>query len=251
MAPDEAAFETLLLRLWPGVREQCVGASPDDIQELEELSEQRLPPFYRWFLQKMGQDLGSFRFPRLDFTISTIMSKYESGVVSVDPRYLLIAWDSDRAMPNHLFYDLEAEVRDDALVVQRHVDGAIIANQFETLREMLAWRTLLRYGVEMSACVCVGRFTSDSEPVSRLTPALKALGFETPVPTGNFCGLHERKDAAMVFSVTPMETPPPFVFFRLGGATEGLLRQILGTIGYETGIRVKIDRWFLDNLNPP
>src|SRR5262245_35261946 len=149
MASDETAFETLLLRLWPGVEEQCVGASPDEIQELEDLSGLTLPPFYGWFLQRMGQNLGSFRFPRLDFTISTILSKYRSGLVSVDPRYLLIAWHSDTALPNHLFYDLEAEVRDDALVVQRHVDGAIIENQFETLREMLAWRTLLRYGVEM------------------------------------------------------------------------------------------------------
>src|SRR6266705_5974140 len=128
MALDETAFETLLLRLWPGVREQCVGASPAEIQEFEDLSEQTLPPFYRWFLQKMGRDLGSFRFPRLDFKISTIMSKYRDGLVSVDPRYLLIAWHSDTAMPNHLFYDLEAEVRDDALVVQRQVDGEIVEN---------------------------------------------------------------------------------------------------------------------------
>src|SRR5688572_26883009 len=117
MAPDESAFETLLLRLWPGVREECVGASPDEIQELEDYCGHTLPPFYRWFLQTMGQNLGPFRFPRLDFAISTILSKYQSGLVSVDPRYVLIAWHSDPAMPNHLFYDLDAQARDDALVV--------------------------------------------------------------------------------------------------------------------------------------
>jgi len=39
--------------------------------------------------------------------------------------------------------------------------------------------------------------------------------------------------------------------FLLGGASEGQLGLILVTLGYETGIQVKINRWFLDNLNPP
>jgi hypothetical protein len=251
MEPDETAFETLLLRLWPGIREECVGASPDEIQEIEEIAGQPLPSFYRWFLQKMGGDLGPFRFPRLDFRTATILSKYRTWHVSRDPRYLLIAWHSDTKMPNHLFYDLHAAVRGDALVIRGDADAAVLGNRSETLCEMFTHRTMLWYRVNMSECVCWGSFKVEAGAlVPLLRPTLDALGFTCPVPTGEFCGVYERQDAALVYSVPPDSQPTRFVVFHLGGASEGLLRQILGTMGLDAGVQVKIDRWFLDNLNP-
>lgn len=235
-------MEALLLRIVPAAeRATWTGATPEQIDAIEAIAGRPLPQFYRWFLARMG---GSYVTRRQDLGAQTVLDAYRRGVVSPDPRYLLIGRNPDPVMPRLVFYDLDAPCRDDAMVATRPESGLPWEQDFETLREKLAWGMLLRNRVAGCAQTCLGSFTDDAgEVFTELTPMMAHLGFGCPIPTGAFCGLYERDDAVMACMSTVKESNRGLQFFELGGPDAGLLRRLLGEIATGTSLEIEIDEW--------
>lgn len=227
------ALEQLLLRVVPGLGAAWQGAASGDIERLEGIAGRALPPLYRWFLVRMGAAMGPMAYPALDFSASRILTLYASGQVQPHPRYLLIAYDDDEVTPAHYFYDLDRQARDDALVLRMltPLDAPHEQlEQFETLREMLAWGELWANRVEAAQQRLRGSLrASDGALHERLGRALQGLGFETPVETGAYCGLYERGDAVLVCSGPP-DAEPGVQSFSLGGTDRGQLARITSAI---------------------
>lgn len=237
-------MEALLLRIVPGLSKEWQGATPDEIARIEQLAGRALPPFYRWFLSRMGRSMGRLAYPTLDFSASRVLACYGEKLVAPEPRFFLIAHESDEAMPLHLFYDLEAPARSDALVTSRDAQGNEQHDGFETLREMLAWGAWLQFRVGTLPQQCEGMITGDPAGLlSRLDPVMSRLGFTQPIPTGPYCRLYERADAAMLCKSPPSEDFEGSQVFTLGGANAGTLRRILGEIATEPSLEVEVDEW--------
>ncbi|MCX4242315.1 hypothetical protein [Paraliomyxa miuraensis] len=69
-------MEALLLRLVPDLERQWEGATQDEIDRIEAIAGRPLPPFYCWFLIRMGHSMGSIAYPRLDFSAPKVLSCY-------------------------------------------------------------------------------------------------------------------------------------------------------------------------------
>jgi len=242
--PSEPGLESLLLRIVPGLAQQWKVSTPDEIAQLERLAGRPLPLFYRWFLSRMGQSMGPLSNSTLDFSAQRILDCYAEGLVEPDPRFLLIAYESDEMMPLHLFYDFSAPIRDDALVTKRDAQGGELHDMFETLREKLAWGALFIYRVSEMPQQCNGLLEGD-EPdfLSRLDPVMSGLGFTQPVRTGRSCRLYERSDAAMVCNGVPRAGVGNRVAFTLGGSNAETLRRILGAVSMESLLNVLVCKW--------
>jgi hypothetical protein len=76
-----------------------------------------------------------------------------------------------------------------------------------------------------------------------LAPVMAKLGFNSPIPTGPYCVLYEREDAALVGSTTLARSVPSLLAISLGARNQGDIRSILGTIASETGVEVDLDEW--------
>lgn len=191
----------------------------------------------------MGHSMGPIAYPSLDFSAPKVLACYAEELFLPYPRFLMIAYESDDVMPLHLLYDFKYPARDDAMVTKRHANGGATYNQFETLREMLAWGELLTRGVDTKPQRCRGLLRSIGGGVKEeLDPVMKSLGFTTPIPTGPCCGLYEADQASMITSTTPGDEPD-LHYFRLGGPSAARLRRIIGEIATETSISVKIKEW--------
>jgi hypothetical protein len=228
-----AALEHLLLRIVPGLGAAWRGAAPADIDRLESVAGRPLPALYRWFLERMGASMGPMSYPTLDFSVSGILRLYASGRLQPHARYLLIAYDDDDITPAHYFYDLDRPARDDALVLRMLTpqdETHEQLEQFETLREMLAWGELWTQRVEHAPQRLRGSLRApDADLHGRLGPALRQLGFDTPIETGHFCGLYERPDAVLACSSAP-DAEPGLQSFHLGGVDAGQLARISSAI---------------------
>jgi hypothetical protein len=240
----EFEMEDLLLRNVPGLAEQWQGTTPDAIAEIERLAGRPLPLFYRWFLTRMGQSMGPLAYPRLDFSAQRVLTCYAEKLVTPHPRFLLIGHESDEMMPLHVFYDLDSPARADARVTKRHARGGELHEQFETLREMLAWGAFSRFRVDRMPQRCQGILTCDHPDVlARIGPLMSNLGFRKPISTGPFCGLYERTDSVMVCSGTIRKEPDGIQAFTLGGSNAGTLRRTLGELATESSLEVEVDSW--------
>lgn len=240
----EPAMEDFLLRVVPGIAEHWQGSTPDEIAQIERIAGRPLPPFYRWFLSRMGQSMGPLTYPRVDFSARRVLASYAENLVAPHPRFLFIGHDSDEMMSLHFFYDLDLPTRSDARVMRRHARGGERHDQFETFRELLAYGALLNGRVGRMTQRCkVMLMGNQPDLFSQLDPVMEGLGFERPVPTGAFCGLYERHDVAMVCSRTPRDKPQPFMVLRLGGSDSGTLRKVLGTIAAESSLRFEVREW--------
>jgi hypothetical protein len=242
--PSEPGLESLLLRIVPRLAEQWKGSTPHEIAQLERIAGRPLPPFYRWFLNRMGQSMGPLSNSTMDFSAQRILDCYAEGLVEPDPRFLLIAYESDEMMPLHLFYDFRAPARDDALVTKRDAQGGDLSDMFETLREKLAWGALYRYRVSEMPQQCTG-LLEGNEPdfLSRLDPVMSGLGFTQPVHTGRICRLYERSDAAMICNGVPRAGVGNRVAFTVGGSNAETLRRILGAVSTESFLNVLVSKW--------
>jgi hypothetical protein len=234
-------MEELLLRTVPGLAQEWKGATPDEVEQLERSAGRPLPPFYRWFLSRMGQSMGALAYPSYDLSAQGVLTCYGEELVQPHPRFLLIGYDSDEMLPLHLFYDLDLPARGDAAVARRHAMGGDLYYQFESLREMLAWSAFFRFRVGGLPQRCKGIFLGEHPILSRLGPLMRSLEFTTPIATGTFCGLYERLDAAMHCNSTPREEG--ILSFTLGGSNAGTLRRILGEIATESSLEVKVREW--------
>jgi hypothetical protein len=119
----EPEVEDLLLRLVPELSQQWKGATPGEIDAVEAIAGRPLPRFYRWFLMRMGQDMGPIAYPVFDFAAPTVLACYSEELFPPHPRYLMIGYSLDEIMPLHLLYDFEHPARDDARVTKRHAQG--------------------------------------------------------------------------------------------------------------------------------
>lgn len=237
----ENHFEHFLTRIVPGIERSWQGATSEEVAELEAIAGRPLPGFYQWFLARMGRDMGALSYASMDFTAARVIECYGDEIEEADPRYLLIGYQNDPMVPMHTWYDLDRPNREDALVLDREIEGALTQVNFETFREMLAWKALLNFRIGALPHGCKGKFKSDGPDVRlRLQRAIEILGFEEPIPTGPFCGIFDRSDAAMVCSIGPDSTIKNRLIFRLAANSEGVIRRILGVITKETGLEVEL-----------
>jgi hypothetical protein len=246
MQPQELgqALEDLFRRLEPAAVAQWRGATPDEIQQLEQIAGRPLPEFYRWFLARMGQSTGLQAYGTMDLSLPKVLECYAQKRVAPDPRFLLIGYENEEHMPLHLFYDLERPARDDAQVGRQYGPRDETNPEFETFHEMLAWGVVLRRRIQLLPQRCVGTFSLErGEILSQLAPVMESLGFTQPLPTGAYCAVFERDDAAMVVRAIPRDEPPEFQVFRLAGPDEVALRRVLGALGTRTSLQVEIDDW--------
>lgn len=245
-AAPETALEQLLLRVVPGLAAGWHGASDTDIERIEAIAGRPLPAVYRWFLAHLGVSMGPMRYPTLDFSASGILSVYQSGRMEPHPRFLLIGYEHDEVTPLHYFYDLDRPARGDALVLRMLTprdESHEQLEQFETLREMLAWGELWTHRVEPAPQLCRGNLRApDADLHGRVAPVLGRLGFDTPIETGPFCGLYEAADAALVCSGAP-DAEPGTQSFNLGGADAGQLARILSALANEAALEVTPSAW--------
>ncbi len=244
---DEPEMERIIDRLVPAEEQQSWrAAAPEDIEELERISQGGLPPFYTWFLQRMGSEWPhpQFQYERQDFRIETVLDLYRRGVVQPDSRYLLIGRTPDSLMTELVFYDRLSAARDDAMVVARPEDGWGWRSKSETLRERMAHDMLQNHRISKSDQWCTGSLDCESEDVlPLLDAAMSRLGFIKPISTGSYCGLYERENAAWASMAPVDDDTRGLQFFQLGGPEAGTLRQILGEIANETPIEGEIDEW--------
>jgi len=242
---DQALImENFLLRVVPGLAKQWQGSTQEEITQIERLSGRPLPPFYRWFLSRMGQSMGPLSYPRVDFSARRVISSHADALATPHSKLLFIGYDSDEMMPLHFFYDLNLPARGDARVTRQNAVGGERHEQFETFRELLAYGALLNFRVVNMPQRCRVMLKSDGpDTFSQLDPVMDGLGFTKPIPTGPFCGLYERQDAVMLCSKTPRDKPQPFMIFRLGGRDSGTLRSIMGAIATRSSFRLEVKEW--------
>jgi hypothetical protein len=242
----ETAMEAFLLRVAPELGQQWKGATPDAIARIEQIAGRSLPPFYRWFLNRMGKSMGALAYPTLDFSAQRVLDCYAKGWVEPHPRLLLIAHDSHGMMPRPHFYDLDASARGDAMVGSKEEDAHEddFYEHFETLREMLARSALSRFRLKKAPQTCNGTFSGDHPNLLALIePVMSRLGFTQPIPTGPYCGLYERDDAAMLCTGMPRHDADSSRAFEIGGTTAGVLRKILGEIVAASSLNLRVDEW--------
>lgn len=240
-------MDDLLARLSPGSARLLKGATEDEIERIERIAERPLPDFYRWFLTRMGRDMGPFAYPTLDCSVAAILEGYADEEFSPDPHYLMIGFETNEMMPLHLCYDFEHPLRGDARVVKMEDPEDTALLESETFREMLAWGKLFRFGVQPCAQRCDGVFkvaAEDAEIPSVIGPLVESIGFRAPegILTGAYCSLFEHTDGALITSSVP-ETMPRIHAFQLGGRNAAALRRILGEISAESDVEVEIGEW--------
>ena len=239
----EPEMEAFLQQLVPNYKQQVQGATEEQINRIEEIAGCPLPRFYRWFISRMGTDMGPFSYPPIDFTAATIIDCYEQGLFQQNLSFMLIGYDS-RDIPDHQFYDLECWKDDDMLVVSG-VDTDNLWNQFETFREKLAHDLLIEFKLWKLPQLCKGFFKDEEGDVlAQLKPIMESLGFTSPITTGDFCVLYDRVDAAMTSS-SFVEIDPGLdsIFFNLASSDEKSIRSIIGQIATKTSLSIKMDSW--------
>ena len=236
-------MEALLQQLVPGYEQQVKGATEEQINRIEEIAGCSLPRFYRWFLLRMGADMGPFTYPPIDFTAATVIDCYERGLFSQDPSCLLIGFDS-RDIPNHHYYHLGAQKNDDMFVASG-TDTDNLWNQFETFREMLACDNLKKFKLWKLPQLCKGFFEdSGGDVVTQLKPVMESFGFKSPIPTGNICGLYDREDAALITNGFPKIGPKfDMLSFTLAGRDEKFIRSLLGQIATTSFLTIDVRKW--------
>jgi hypothetical protein len=242
MLHSEPALEELLTRIVPGSSQTWEGAPESEIDRIEAIAGRPLPPFYRWFLSRMGRSMGPLSYPTVDFSAQGILAVYAARRMAPDPRYLLIGYEHDELTPLHYFYDLDDAVRKDALVVRMLTPADETHDQFETFREMLAWGELWTQRVERAPQQCRGTLRADAALQARLAPVLRRLGFDVPIETGPLCALYEREDAVFLCTGTPHDTPGKQTF-GLAGRDAPTLAQILSEAASDASIEVSLSAW--------
>jgi hypothetical protein len=222
----EPETEQFLLQYVPGLAESWRGATPEEIDELEHRIERPLPRFYRWFLGKMGHDMGPLRWPRTDFSIGAVLEAADSG----DPNLMIGIHDED-IMPLDLYYDLDQPARDDAMVW-----NASGGPEAETFRERLWWSWVLRFRIAHMPSQRIAHIKGE-DALALLAGAMERLGFVQPIRTGRRHAIFARADAAMVVRASSDDSP--LLMFHLGTRDETDMQRILRAIeALERGLDV-------------
>jgi hypothetical protein len=225
----EPETEAFVLRHVPGLADAWRGATREEIDELERRIERPLPRFYRWFLSKMGHDMGPLGWGRTDFTIGAVLERAEAGDAN-----LMIGIAAEDIMPLDTLYDLDQPARDDA-----QVWNASGGPEAETFRERLVDAWLDEYRIDLMPSRRMGFVRGPrGDVLARLQPVMKTLGFEEPVPTGPFRGFFERDDAAMSFR-SSLDDGELFIF-SLGCADETITRAVLRVVAATPSLTIEM-----------
>lgn len=242
----EPEFEAWLRRLVPAFEREIEGASAEEIRQLEALAPKPLPAFYRWFLARMGRRLGSLGYPRLDFSIDTVLNCYRSGVFERSPRYLMIAYHDDDLLAQHIAYDFEFASERDARAVSS--DGSNTYHSYASFREHFSIHVLRKFVIWRNAHLVRAVLTDEiTEDVpSLLDPVMQALGFASPFETSQYCRLYQRGAAALICDADIDELGLGCMSITLGAPSEGELRSILGHIRVSAEVEISDEDW-----NPP
>jgi hypothetical protein len=236
----EPEMDALLGRLAPGG--EFEGATVEQVAALEKLAGGALPEFYRWWLSKMGTNAGPLERQCAPYYARHVINAYETGEADTEPPLLFIGRFDDPVMPMDVFYDLSRPKRNDALVVTQV--GGEFTNAAETFRERLAYSIMMALRINRSPQRCRGMLVDERGDVSGLlVPILEYLGFESAVPHGQFCGIYDRTDAALVYKIEVEPDSGDVLSFSLGGADSATLRRILGEITTKSEIEVTIREW--------
>lgn len=239
----EPEMEELLLRLMPQVSEHWEGATEFEIEQLEQIAGRPLPRFYRWFLLRMGRSMGPLAIPDTDFSAAKLLSCYASGEFAPDPRFFMIAHQSEGEMRLHTAYDFEFPERDDARVVFRGQSGGPVHARFDTFRELIGWSKFVNHRVMELPMNCVGTLMGENADVrSQLDPLMQELGFNIPLPSGARCAIYDRDDLAMATS-SRIGDKYGVHTFDLGGSDTGMMRKVLGEIAEATSLDLEVDEW--------
>lgn len=219
------------------------GADQADIDALQEIAGQPLPPFYEWFLQTLG---GSYGNDRQDMRAASILAEYQKGLIPRDERYLLIGIHPMPPMPSLMFYDLQAPCRDDAMVLNRPDRGPPWTKAYETLREKIAMNIIHRYVVNEAPVQVRGYLRDDhNETKTQFAPVVESLGFAAVVECGPYTSVYEREeDGAALISLEALEDADGSMqSFWLSGPDANSLRRVLGEITTQTSVEARIDAW--------
>ncbi|HEY0133130.1 MAG TPA: hypothetical protein VGB85_03595 [Nannocystis sp.] len=244
MSELTSTFESWLRRLVPGADRHWRGASDSEIAQVEALAGRPRPPFYRWFLARMGHDMGALAYPDVDFSVRRVLACNGEGLFSPNPRYFMIGFVTDEMMPLHVLYDFAHPARDDARVTRRHALVGPFHDRFETLHDMFAWGALLRFRVNPARQTCTGSLHDDADDVAaRLVPVMESLGFAAPFKAGAHCSLFERDDMVMITTSSSPAEPPRRHIFRLAGSDSTAIRSVLGSILDATSLRLENPEW--------
>src|SRR5262245_60398691 len=119
----EPELNAWLRKVMPDLDQHIEGASDEEIAAMEKIAGRPLPRFYRWFLARMGRNLGPLRKRSLDFSVQRILHCYETGRFTRHPHYLMIAFENDPIESEHLAYDFNYPARHDARVVRLSADN--------------------------------------------------------------------------------------------------------------------------------
>jgi hypothetical protein len=242
---EEIELEQLLTQLVPNGWQSTVGVDDAEIDRLEEIAGRTLPGFYRWFLRKMGREMGPFDYPRMDLSAAAIVDAYNDAFEPQNGRYFLIAYSLDEMVPLHLFYDLDQSVRNDARVVETDDLEGAINEKFETFREMIAWGNFLKFRVLRWPYQCRGLLKHEGADVlSQLHPVLERRRLKSPLPsgTGAYCTIMDGNECSLAGRSIP-GSPPRTLAFTLGAGEQTTLRAVLGQIALETSLEIKVVEW--------
>jgi hypothetical protein len=239
----EPEMEAFLLRLVPGLDDEWEGATDIEIAQIERLAGQPLPRFYRWLLSRVGGDHGPLPSFFAAFAARNVISAYAAGEYATGGPLFFIGRIDDPMMPLDIFYDLARRTRDDAFVVT-HFTGDDPSEDAETLREWTAWLALSSLRINACAQRVSGSFEESTGDVAvQLATALAGLGFTSPVPTGPYCAVYERDDAALACKVEAEPDNTDLLTFDLGGPDVTSMRRILGEIATRGHLKVTISDW--------
>ncbi len=244
----EPELEALLLRIVPNLAHDWKGASPEEIEALEDLVEltgHDFPPFYRWFLSRLGGGVGALHPILRGFTATSVLAAYRSGSVDLGRTQFLIGRMPDPLMPLDVYYDLACPMREDALVSTAVMEAGPERKTAETFREWLAAGALRGFRVLQMPNSCFGAFVDAGEAVAeQLETVMHALGFTSPLPaTGPHCRLYERDDMAMVAKSSVEPSSLGILVFDIGGPTVASIRRVFGEIGTRTSLQIDVERW--------
>lgn len=243
----EPELEALLLRIVPELRRSWSAVAPHELEELEELVELAgydFPPCYRWFLSRLGGNVGALHPMLRGFTAASVLHAYQCGSVHLGPTQFLIGRKPDPLMPLDVYYDLACPRQGDALVLSRVAQGGPETKASQTFREYLAAGALNIFGVMKAPHRCFGAFVdSGAQAAAQLETVMRQLDFMSPIKTGPFCRLYERSDMTMVASSTVKPDNLGILVFRIGGASVSAIRRVLGEIATGSTLQVDADRW--------